>query len=86
MNRILALTLVIAFAGSAHAQTPVHPKGAAGIVNKASVPAQNSQGNASTAAGTGNATRSGAPKCIQADAPKNGATGTPCHPARTARQ
>jgi hypothetical protein len=88
MNKILALTLAMAFASTAHAQTTAHPKGAASIVNKASAPAQDTQGNTlppAKTSGASNATKApgnGVPNCIQADAPKNGTTGAPCHPTK----
>lgn len=91
MNKILALTLAMAFAGMAHAQTPVHTKDAASVINKAAVAVQNAQGNASTinappANGNAAAPRSGLLKCAPPNAPKSaGATNIPCHPTKTAQ-
>ncbi|MBD8897753.1 hypothetical protein [Rhodanobacter sp. DHG33] len=89
MNKIFALTLAMAFAGMAHAQTPVHPTKGAVVVNKASIPAQNAQGKASTTTGipaNGNAVapRKNVLTCVPANAPAS-ATNTPCHPTKTAQ-
>lgn len=91
MNKIFALTLAMAFAGMAHAQTPVHSTKGGAVANKASVAAQNARGNASATTGTpanGNAaaSRSGLLKCAPPNAPKSAsAADTPCHPAKTAQ-
>lgn len=90
MNKIFALTLALAFAGMAHAQTPVHPTKGAVVVNKASTAAQIAQGKASTRTGIP-ANGTGAPRknlltCVPPNAPESAnATNTPCHPTRTAQ-
>lgn len=91
MNKIFVLTLAMAFAGTAHAQISAHPKSAAGIVNKASVSAQNAQGNGNASTATGAPTRGNAAapqhgllRCAPPNAPKNADTAsTACRPTKT---
>jgi len=89
MNKIVALTLAMAFAGMAHAQTPTHPKGAAATVNKA--PAQDAQRKAASTAGAPTNSNAIAPqrgllRCAPPNAPKTASTAsTACHPTKTAQ-
>jgi hypothetical protein len=89
MNKIFALTLAMAFAGTAHAQTPAHSKSAASVVNKASVATQNTQSHTSIATGApakGNAAASqrGLLKCVPPNAAKTADTAsTACRPTKT---